>query len=38
MVETLFWIVVGAVIGWVVPQPAWAAPLVERVSKFWPGR
>jgi len=34
MVETIFWFFVGAVVGWVFPQPKWAEPVVEKV-KSW---
>ena len=29
--STLFWIGVGAFIGWNLPQPAWAKSLQEKV-------
>jgi len=31
MLETLFWILVGAFIGWHVPQPSWANSLKDKV-------
>lgn len=31
MLETIFWILVGAFIGWSVPQPQWAANLQEKI-------
>jgi len=31
MLETIFWIVVGAFIGWHVPQPAWAQTIKDKV-------
>lgn len=31
MLETIFWIVVGAFIGWHVPQPLWAATVKNKV-------
>lgn len=31
MLEVLFWILVGAFIGWHVPQPEWAKTLQEKV-------
>lgn len=34
MLSTIFWFLVGAVIGWAVPQPEWAKPIVEKV-KSW---
>lgn len=32
MLETLFWVLVGAIIGWHVPQPAWAEALVKKIK------
>jgi hypothetical protein len=31
MLETLFWILVGAFIGWHVEQPTWAKTLKQKV-------
>lgn len=31
MLESLFWILVGAFIGWHVPQPQWAVTLKEKI-------
>jgi hypothetical protein len=31
MLETLFWVLVGAFIGWHVEQPAWAKTLKAKV-------
>jgi hypothetical protein len=31
MLETIFWILVGAFVGWHVPQPAWANTLKEKI-------
>lgn len=31
MLEALFWILVGALIGWHVPQPIWAAALKDKI-------
>lgn len=31
MLETLFWIAVGALIGWNFPQPAWAKTVQQRL-------
>jgi hypothetical protein len=31
MLDTLFFILVGALIGWHFPQPAWAKLLAERI-------
>lgn len=30
MLETLFWIAVGAFIGWHFPEPTWAKMIKER--------
>jgi hypothetical protein len=30
MLEALFWILIGAFIGWHVPQPLWAKALQEK--------
>jgi len=32
MLDTLFWIGVGALIGWNLPQPPWAAYLQEKLK------
>lgn len=34
MVEALVWLVIGVVVGWVVPQPSWMSPVVDKV-KGW---
>lgn len=31
MLDVVFWIVVGAVIGWHVPQPSWAKIAQEKI-------
>jgi hypothetical protein len=31
MLDTLFWILVGAFVGWHFPQPAWAKLIEEKV-------
>lgn len=31
MLETLFWVVVGVLIGWHVEQPTWTKTLKEKV-------
>lgn len=31
MLEALIWILVGAFIGWHVPQPKWAVTLTDKV-------
>jgi len=35
MLETLFWVLVGAFIGWHVPQPDWAHSLKARVLELF---
>ena len=39
MLETLFWVLVGAFIGWHVEQPAWAKELKQKtlriLHKIW---
>jgi hypothetical protein len=35
MLETIFWILVGAFIGWNLPQPAWAKGIEEKVKNFF---
>lgn len=35
MLETLFWLVVGAFVGWHVPQPAWAVSLNEKLKSLF---
>jgi hypothetical protein len=34
MLETIFWLLVGAFIGWNLPQPDWARTLQQRVTNF----
>lgn len=34
MLETLFWILVGAFIGWHFPQPLWAKMLEGKVREM----
>jgi hypothetical protein len=31
MLETIFWILAGAFVGWHFPQPQWAATLKDKV-------
>lgn len=33
--ETLFWIVVGAFVGWNFPQPPWARTLQSKIIDFF---
>lgn len=35
MLESLFWLLVGIVIGWNLPQPDWAKDMQDRVVKFF---
>lgn len=30
MLENAFWILIGAFVGWNIPQPAWAAGIQDR--------
>ena len=31
MLETIFWVLLGAFIGWHFPEPAWAKTVKEKV-------
>lgn len=35
MLETLFWILVGALIGWHFPEPAWAKIFKEKIFSLF---
>ena len=35
MLEIIFWVAVGAAIGWNLPQPAWAAALQAKIVGFF---
>lgn len=35
MLDTLFWVAVGVVVGWHVPQPAWAVPLNDKLKSLF---
>lgn len=35
MLETLFWILVGAFIGWHFPEPVWAKTIKEKVVSLF---
>ena len=35
MLEIAFWLLVGAFVGWNLPQPEWAQRLQERVQEFF---
>ena len=32
MLETLFWLAVGAFVGWNFPQPSWAKTMQEKIQ------
>lgn len=34
MLSTLFWLAVGVVIGWNLPQPAWAKSVSDKVKSL----
>jgi hypothetical protein len=34
MIDSLIWILVGAFIGWHVPQPSWAAIIKNKVMEM----
>lgn len=34
MLDVLFWIAVGAFVGWNFPQPFWARAIQERITKL----
>jgi hypothetical protein len=38
MLEAIFWLLVGAFIGWNLPQPEWAKDLEEKAKKFFLSR
>ena len=31
MLETIFWILVGAFVGWHLPEPSWAKTIKDKV-------
>lgn len=35
MLEALFWVLIGAFIGWHVSQPTWAKVLQEKVLRLF---
>lgn len=37
MMDILLWVVVGLVVGWNLPQPAWAAWVQAKVVGFFKG-
>ena len=34
MLETLFWVLVGAFVGWNVPQPQWSKDLLAKLKSL----
>ena len=38
MWSMLFWVAVGIVIGWNLPQPRWAKELQDKLTNAWNGR
>ena len=36
MLELVFWVGVGAFIGWNLPQPWWAAAIQSKIMSFMP--
>lgn len=34
MLEAIFWILVGAFVGWNLPQPEWAKQVEEKIREF----
>ena len=35
MLETIFWILIGAFVGWHFPQPAWAKTIETKVRSLF---
>jgi hypothetical protein len=35
MLEILFWVAVGAVVGWNFPQPFWAVAAQAKIKSFF---
>jgi len=35
MVEVLFWVIVGAFVGWNLPQPWYAKTVQRKVVELW---
>jgi len=35
MLETIFWILVGAFVGWHFPQPLWAKTIEDKVRSLF---
>lgn len=35
MVETLFWVAVGAFVGWNFPQPWYAKAIQAKLTEWW---
>jgi hypothetical protein len=38
MLSAIFWILVGAFVGWNLPQPEWAKRVEEKVKNFFATR
>lgn len=34
MIDTIIWIIIGAFIGWNLPQPSWAKTIQEKIQSF----
>jgi hypothetical protein len=37
MLDILFWVAVGAFVGWNLPQPWYAKYIQERLTAWWKG-
>lgn len=35
MLTTVFWVIVGIVVGWFIPQPDWAKTLFQKVADLF---
>lgn len=35
MLNSIFWLLVGAFVGWNFPQPEWAQRVQERIKSFF---
>jgi hypothetical protein len=35
MTEIVFWALVGAFIGWNIPQPFWARAIQDKIVSLW---
>lgn len=34
MIDTLFWVLIGAFVGWHFPEPFWAKMIKEKIMSF----